>query len=119
MTAPSKPGWYLDPEGGPKQRYWNGEQRYTSPPSAKLERRRAWQAEQQQRNRAQEQPAHSDAGAVLLSGAIGNDYRGIVVKVSTLGRNGEPCRNKGVAGTCRRHRHLPQRLLDLLQHHHD
>ena len=41
-TAPSKPGWYPDPDGGPKQRYWDGEQWLKAPPSPKLEQRREW-----------------------------------------------------------------------------
>jgi len=44
MTTPSKPGWYPDPGGGPKKRYWDGTEWRTDQPSPKLERRRAWWA---------------------------------------------------------------------------
>lgn len=43
---PIRPGWYPDPQGGPKRKYWDGHEWRTAPRSPKLERRREW-AEQQ------------------------------------------------------------------------
>jgi hypothetical protein len=41
-TLPIRPGWYPDPVGGPKQKYWDGRDWRTAPRSPKLERRREW-----------------------------------------------------------------------------
>ncbi|MGB8501757.1 DUF2510 domain-containing protein, partial [Mycobacterium sp.] len=43
-TPPTRPGWYPDPEGGPRQRYWDGSEWHTQAPSAKLAASREWAA---------------------------------------------------------------------------
>ena len=45
-TPPTRPGWYPDPEGGPRQRYWDGSEWHTQAPSAKLAASREWAAQQ-------------------------------------------------------------------------
>jgi Protein of unknown function (DUF2510) len=49
-TSPLKPGWYPDPDGGPKQRYWDGAHWHKQAPSAKLAGIRQWAADLQERN---------------------------------------------------------------------
>jgi hypothetical protein len=55
-TPPTRPGWYPDPEGGSRQRYWDGTQWRVQPRSPKLEERRKWWAEQQARVDEQAEP---------------------------------------------------------------
>jgi hypothetical protein len=47
--TPIRPGWYPDPDGGAKQKYWTGREWKNAQPSPRLERRRKYWAEMARR----------------------------------------------------------------------
>lgn len=49
-STPTEPGWYPDPKGVPKQRYWDGDAWHINVPSRKLQARAAWWEAEQMNN---------------------------------------------------------------------